>query len=228
MINLSLFDQFNPPIWFIPMITLTLIITPAWITLLQTPNWLNTRSLFTWQSLITELPAILLRAAGNNSAQWAALIFSLFIILISTNLLGLIPHSFTPTSHLSITLSIALPLWLSVTILGFRNNFSQRLSHLLPQGTPSLLIPLLVWIEVLSLFAQPLALALRLAANLTAGHLLIYLLAAASWALTPIMPLVGSLTAIILVLLFILEIAVACIQAYVFVALASFYLQQNL
>nr|YP_009543765.1 ATP synthase F0 subunit 6 [Glossobalanus marginatus]AXZ97165.1 ATP synthase F0 subunit 6 [Glossobalanus marginatus] len=226
--NLSLFDQFDPPILIIPMITVALVTAPSWITLIMVPNWLNTRLLFIWEILSTQLPSIILRAAGKGSAPWTALIFSLFIILLSVNLLGLIPHSFAPTSHLSLTLSLALPLWLSVTILGFRKNFNQRLSHLLPQGTPAALIPLLVWIETLSLLAQPIALALRLAANLTAGHLLIYLLAAASWILTPTMPIVGSLTIIVFVLLFVLEVAVACIQAYVFIALTSFYLQQNL
>nr|NP_008398.1 ATP synthase F0 subunit 6 [Balanoglossus carnosus]AAD11956.1 ATP synthase subunit 6 [Balanoglossus carnosus] len=226
--NLSLFDQFDPPILLIPMISLALIAAPSWITLLQSPNWLASRIYFAWQSLVTQLPPVILRAAGAGSAPWAAPIFSLFVVLLSLNLMGLIPHSFTPTSHLSLTLSLALPLWLGVTILGFRSDFNNRLSHLVPQGTPPLLIPLLVWIEALSLLAQPIALALRLAANLTAGHLLIYLLSAASWLLTPMMPIIGSLTAIVLVLLFILEIAVACIQAYVFVALASFYLQQNL
>lgn len=226
--NLSLFDQFDPPILIIPMITAALILAPSWISLLQTPNWLNTRTFFFWQTISTQLPPVILRAAGPKSAPWAAPIFALFIILLSVNLLGLIPNSFTPTSHLSLTLSLALPLWLGVTILGFRRNFNYRLSHLVPQGTPGLLIPLLVWIEALRLLAQPIALALRLAANLTAGHLLIYLLSAAGWILTPMMPVVGSLTIIVLVLLFILEIAVACIQAYVFVALASFYLQQNL
>nr|YP_003457179.1 ATP synthase F0 subunit 6 [Balanoglossus clavigerus]CBH40140.1 ATPase subunit 6 [Balanoglossus clavigerus] len=226
--NLSLFDQFDPPILLVPMISLALITAPSWITLLLSPNWLSSRLYFAWQILSTQLPPVILRAAGPKSAPWAAPIFALFLILLSVNLMGLIPHSFTPTSHLSLTLSLALPLWLGVTILGFRSNFSARLSHLLPQGTPPALIPLLVWIEALSLLAQPIALALRLAANLTAGHLLIYLLSAASWILTPMMPVVGVLTSIVLVLLFILEIAVACIQAYVFVALTSFYLQQNL
>jgi len=226
--NLRLFDQFDPPILVIPMITLALITAPSWLTLLFSPNWLTSRLFFIWQTLVTQLPAIILRAAGPHSAPWAAPIFALFIILLSVNLLGLIPHSFTPTSHLSLTLRLALPFWLGVTILGFRNNFRHRLRHLVPQGTPSALIPLLVWIEALSLLAQPVALALRLAANLTAGHLLIYLLSAAAWVLTPMMPTIGSLTTIVLILLFILEIAVACIQAYVFVALASFYLQQNL
>nr|YP_009543756.1 ATP synthase F0 subunit 6 [Schizocardium brasiliense]AXY64143.1 ATP synthase F0 subunit 6 [Schizocardium brasiliense] len=227
--SLSLFDQFNPPIvLLLPMIVLATVFAPTWLSLLFSPNWLSTRLNFLMTSLANALPPLVLRAAGPGSAPWAAPVFALFITLLSMNLLGLAPHSFTPTSHLSLTFSLALPLWLGATILGFRRNFNYRLSHLVPQGTPPALIPLMVWIETLSLLAQPLALALRLAANLTAGHLLIFLLSATAWLLTPVMPVVGTLTSVVLVLLFLLEIAVACIQAYVFTALTSFYLQQNL
>ncbi|YP_337785.1 ATP synthase F0 subunit 6 (mitochondrion) [Saccoglossus kowalevskii] len=226
--TVSLFDQFNPPITLnLPMIVPSLLIALLWTLLLFTPNQFPTRFSVLWQTLTNLLPPLFLRSAGPSSSPWAPLIFALFITLLSNNLLGLTPHSFTPTSHFSLTLSLAIPLWLAVTILGFRRNFNLRLSHLLPQGTPPALIPLLVWIELLSLLAQPLALALRLAANLTAGHLLIYLLSAAGWLLTPTSPIVGGLISITLFLLLLLEIAVAVIQAYVFATLTSFYLQQN-
>lgn len=225
----SLFDQFNPPLVLsLPMIVPSLLIALTWTLLLVSPSQIPTRLSYFWEYLSTALPPLLLRSAGALSAPWAPIIFRLFVILLSINTLGLSPHSFTPTSHFSLTLRLAIPLWLGVTILGFRSNPSARVSHLLPQGTPTPLIPLLVWIEILSLLAQPLALALRLAANLTAGHLLIYLLAAASWVLSSISLVVGGLTSIVLFLLFLLEIAVAVIQAYVFTTLTSFYLQQNL
>ena len=101
------------------------------------------------------------------------------------------------------------------------------LGHLLPEGTPIPLIPVLIIIETISLFIRPLALGVRLTANLTAGHLLIQLIATAVFVLLPIIPTVAILTTIVLFLLTLLEVAVAIIQAYVFVLLLSLYLQEN-
>lgn len=108
-----------------------------------------------------------------------------------------------------------------------RNQPTLSLAHFLPEGTPSPLIPVLVIIETISLFIRPLALGVRLTANLTAGHLLIHLIAIATSVLLPLMPPVAVLTGTLLLLLTLLEIAVAMIQAYVFVLLLSLYLQEN-
>lgn len=112
-------------------------------------------------------------------------------------------------------------------IIGIRNQPTAALGHLLPEGTPIPLIPVLIIIETISLFIRPLALGVRLTANLTAGHLLIQLIATAAFVLLPIIPTVAILTSIVLFLLTLLEIAVAIIQAYVFVLLLSLYLQEN-
>lgn len=109
-----------------------------------------------------------------------------------------------------------------------RNQPTVVLGHLLPEGTPTPLIPALIIIETISLFIRPLALGVRLTANLTAGHLLIQLIATATFVLTPLMPFVSVLTIILLFLLSLLEIAVAIIQAYVFVLLLSLYLEENI
>lgn len=108
-----------------------------------------------------------------------------------------------------------------------RNQPTHALGHLLPEGTPTALIPVLIIIETISLFIRPLALGVRLTANLTAGHLLMQLIATAAYVLISVMPVVATLTAIVLFLLTLLEIAVAMIQAYVFVLLLSLYLQEN-
>jgi len=108
-----------------------------------------------------------------------------------------------------------------------RTQPTHALGHLLPEGTPTLLIPVLIIIETISLFIRPLALGVRLTANLTAGHLLIQLIATAAFVLLPIMPTTAILTSILLLLLTLLEVAVAIIQAYVFVLLLSLYLQEN-
>ena len=152
---------------------------------------------------------------------------SLILFLITLNMLGLLPYTFTPTTQLSLTMALAVPLWLATVIIGIRNQPTHALGHLLPEGTPTLLIPILIIIETISLFIRPLALGVRLTANLTAGHLLIQLIATAAFVLLPLIPTVALLTATLLVLLTLLEVAVAIIQAYVFVLLLSLYLQEN-
>nr|YP_009414239.1 ATP synthase F0 subunit 6 [Microcebus mamiratra]AIW64004.1 ATP synthase F0 subunit 6 [Microcebus mamiratra] len=158
---------------------------------------------------------------------WSLMLMSLILFIGSTNLLGLLPHSFTPTTQLSMNLGMAIPLWAAAVITGFRHKMKASLAHFLPQGTPILLIPMLIIIETISLFIQPMALAVRLTANITAGHLLIHLIGGATMVLTSISPTVSSITFIILILLTILEFAVALIQAYVFTLLVSLYLHDN-
>lgn len=174
--------------------------------------------------LITKQIIIIHTKKGQT---WALMLVSLIIFIGSTNLIGLLPHSFTPTTQLSINLGMAIPLWAGTVILGFRHKTKASLAHFLPQGTPLALIPILVIIETISLFIQPMALAVRLTANITAGHLLIHLIGAATLALIDISITTALITFNILVLLTILEFAVALIQAYVFTLLVSLYLHDN-
>lgn len=159
--------------------------------------------------------------------KWALILGSLILFLITINILGLLPYTFTPTTQLSINIGLAVPLWLSTVLIGIRNQPTVALGHLLPEGTPTPLIPILIIIETISLFIRPLALGVRLTANLTAGHLLIQLISTAAFVLLPLIPAVAILTTILLFLLTLLEVAVAIIQAYVFVLLLSLYLQEN-
>ena len=108
-----------------------------------------------------------------------------------------------------------------------RNYTTRSLAHLVPEGSPTPLIPVLIIIETISLFIRPIALGVRLTANLTAGHLLIQLIATAVFVLISTIPAVAFLTIIVFVLITFLEIAVAIIQAYVFILLLSLYLQEN-
>nr|YP_009049514.1 ATP synthase F0 subunit 6 [Caloperdix oculeus]AIE46312.1 ATP synthase F0 subunit 6 [Caloperdix oculeus] len=226
--NLSFFDQFSSPCFLgTPLITLSLLF-PA--LLLPSPGrrWINNR-LSTIQLWFTCLITKQLMTPLNKTGhKWALLLTSLILMLLTINLLGLLPYTFTPTTQLSMNMALALPLWFATLLIGLRNQFSASLSHLLPEGTPSPLIPALIMIETTSLLIRPLALGVRLTANLTAGHLLIQLISTATIALLPMMPSVSALTALILLLLTILEIAVAMIQAYVFVLLLSLYLQENI
>nr|BBB04370.1 ATPase subunits 6 [Conocara kreffti] len=225
--TLSLFDQFMSPTYFgIPLMALAL--TLPWI-LYPTPStrWLNNRLVTLQGWFLNRFTQQLLLPLSLGGHKWAALLTSLMIFLITLNMLGLLPYTFTPTTQLSLNMGLAVPLWLATVIIGMRNQPTAALGHLLPEGTPAPLIPVLIIIETISLFIRPLALGVRLTANLTAGHLLIQLIATAAFVLLPMMPTVALLTAAVLFLLTLLEVAVAMIQAYVFVLLLSLYLQEN-
>nr|YP_010950428.1 ATP synthase F0 subunit 6 [Lyopsetta exilis]WMI36384.1 ATP synthase F0 subunit 6 [Lyopsetta exilis] len=224
---LSFFDQFMSPVYLgVPLIALA--ITLPWI-LFPTPQarWLNNRMLTLQGWFISRFASQLLLPLNPGGHKWAVLFTSLMVFLFSINMLGLLPYTFTPTTQLSLNLGLAVPLWLATVIIGMRNQPTHALGHLLPEGTPTALIPVLIVIETISLFIRPLALGVRLTANLTAGHLLIQLIATAAFVLLPLMPVVAILTTVVLFLLTLLEVAVAMIQAYVFVLLLSLYLQEN-
>nr|QNN90542.1 ATP synthase F0 subunit 6 [Zosterops poliogastrus]QNN90555.1 ATP synthase F0 subunit 6 [Zosterops poliogastrus]QNN90568.1 ATP synthase F0 subunit 6 [Zosterops poliogastrus]QNN90581.1 ATP synthase F0 subunit 6 [Zosterops poliogastrus] len=226
--NLSFFDQFSSPsLLGIPLILISMtfpaLLLPSldnrWIT-----NRLSTLQLW-FVNLVTKQ---LMTPLNKEGHKWALILTSLMIFLLLINLLGLLPYTFTPTTQLSMNLALAFPLWLATLLTGLRNQPSASLGHLLPEGTPTPLIPALILIETTSLLIRPLALGVRLTANLTAGHLLIQLISTATVALFSTMPMISLLTLLVLFLLTILEIAVAMIQAYVFVLLLSLYLQENI
>uniref|UniRef100_A0A3G5FPU4 ATP synthase subunit a n=1 Tax=Aquila audax TaxID=8961 RepID=A0A3G5FPU4_AQUAU len=225
---LNFFDQFTSPCLLgIPLVLISLLFPTL---LLPSPtNRSITNRLSALQlsfiHLVTKQLMLPLNKGGHKSAL---ILVSLMTLLLTINLLGLLPYTFTPTTQLSMNMALAFPLSLATLLTGLRNQPTTSLGHLLPEGTPTPLIPALILIETISLLIRPLALGVRLTANLTAGHLLIQLISTATTTLLPILPTVSALTALILLLLTILEIAVAMIQAYVFVLLLSLYLQENI
>nr|YP_008593735.1 ATP synthase F0 subunit 6 [Aphanopus carbo]BAN83755.1 ATPase subunit 6 [Aphanopus carbo] len=225
--TLSLFDQFMSPTFLcIPLLALALAL-PWLLFPTPTPRWWGGRLLTLQNWLVNRFTHELFLPLNTPGHKWAAMLTSLVLFLISMNMLGLIPYTFTPTTQLSLNMGLAFPLWLATVIMGMRTQPTQSLGHLLPEGTPTPLIPVLIIIETISLCIRPLALGVRLTANLTAGHLLIQLIATGAFVLLPMMPAVAIITTILLFLLTLLEVAVAMIQAYVFVLLLSLYLQEN-
>nr|ACN11854.1 ATP synthase subunit 6 [Cinetodus froggatti] len=224
---LNLFDQFMSPTHLgIPLIAISL--TLPWILVPSpTSRYLNNRLISIQGWFIKTFTQQLLTPLNPGGHKWAMILTSLMIFILTLNMLGLLPYTFTPTTQLSLNMGLAVPLWLATIIIGMRNQPTAALGHLLPEGTPTPLIPILIIIETISLFIRPLALGVRLTANLTAGHLLIQLISTATITLMPLMTTVATFTAILLVLLTLLEIAVAFIQAYVFILLLSLYLQEN-
>lgn len=145
---------------------------------------------------------------------------SLIIFIFFRNFLGLFPYIFTATRHIRICISFSLSLWLGLMIYRIFNYLNELLRHLTPQGTPSVLIPFIVIIESIRLIIRPLTLAIRLTANIIAGHMLLALLGTTgeNLSITLLILLVGSQ-----ILLYILELAVSLIQAYVFSILSTLY-----
>nr|YP_009379015.1 ATP synthase F0 subunit 6 [Spaniocelyphus pilosus]ARI44229.1 ATP synthase F0 subunit 6 [Spaniocelyphus pilosus] len=160
----------------------------------------------------------LLGPAGHNGSTF--IFVSLFSMILFNNFLGLFPYIFTSTSHLTLTLTLALPLWLSFMVYGWINHTQHMFAHLVPQGTPAVLMPFMVCIETISNVIRPGTLAVRLAANMIAGHLLLTLLGNTGPSLSY---LIISLLLIGQIALLVLESAVAIIQSYVFAVLSTLY-----
>lgn len=147
----------------------------------------------------------------------------LFIFILINNIFGLIPYTFTRTAHIAITLSMALTIWLIFILYGWINNTNHMFAHLVPLGTPIVLIPFMVLIESIRNVIRPITLSVRLAANLTAGHLLLILLGESI--VNNRILIVITVTAAQFALIT-LEAAVAVIQAYVFATLSTLYARE--
>nr|YP_009371125.1 ATP synthase F0 subunit 6 [Abraxas suspecta]ARR28295.1 ATP synthase F0 subunit 6 [Abraxas suspecta] len=214
----SIFDPstnlFNLPInWISTLLGLIFIPYSFWLI----PN----RHYFMWNLILMKLHNEFKTLLKNNYFQGSTFIFiSLFSFVLFNNFLGLFPYIFTSTSHLTLSLSISLPLWLSFMMYGWINNSQHMFSHMIPQGTPSILMPFMVLIETISNIIRPGTLAVRLTANMIAGHLLMTLLSStgSNMSYYLIMFLV-----MIQILLLILESAVAVIQSYVIAILSTLY-----
>nr|YP_010988691.1 ATP synthase F0 subunit 6 [Anaspides richardsoni]WOR81009.1 ATP synthase F0 subunit 6 [Anaspides richardsoni] len=173
-----------------------------------------------WSSIMFTLHKEFKLLLGPSSLGVSIIFISLFSLILFNNFLGLLPYVFTSSSHMALTLSLALPLWLSFMIFGWYNNTQHMFSHLVPQGTPSLLMPFMVLIETISNIIRPGTLAIRLAANMIAGHLLLTLLGNTGPSLSFS---ILSLLIFAQILLLTLEAAVAIIQSYVFAVLSTLY-----
>nr|YP_010872892.1 ATP synthase F0 subunit 6 [Pheidole megacephala]WGV34091.1 ATP synthase F0 subunit 6 [Pheidole megacephala] len=146
---------------------------------------------------------------------------SLMFMIFFNNFLGLFPYIFTSTSHMSFCMSLSFSLWLSMMLYSIINYFNMLMTHLTPQGTPTLLMPFMVIIESISLLIRPITLSIRLTANMIAGHLLLSLLGSSGQLISSIIML--NIMLFSQILLFILEISVSMIQAYVFSILSTLY-----
>lgn len=166
---------------------------------------------------------------GEKTDYYVLPLLTLFMFLLGINLLGFFLYTFPSTTHISLTFGLAIMVWLSVIFLGFKNFKGSFCSMFMPTGAPIFMSPLLVVIEIVSNISRPVALGMRLAANLTAGHILLAILADFgckllfySWSMINLFPI------FIIIFMTTLEIAVLVIQAYVFSLLSMIYLRDSL
>ena len=187
--------------------------------------WLiNSQISKSFLKIIFFLKKELLAIFGEINIQGTIFLYTrIFFFIIFSNFIGLFPYIFTSTSHISLTLTLALPLWLGRIIISIIFQYNNLFAHLVPVGTPRFLIPVIVVIESVRNIIRPLTLSIRLAANIVAGHLLLTLLGSQGANLSFINLIVLFIS---LYLLLLLEVAVACIQSYVFTILNSLYLNE--
>nr|YP_010354157.1 ATP synthase F0 subunit 6 [Penicillifera lactea]UOG84827.1 ATP synthase F0 subunit 6 [Penicillifera lactea] len=217
----NLFSIFDPSTNLLN-ISLNWISTILGLMFLPYNFWLMpNRHFILWNFILNKLHNEFKTLLKNNYSNGSTFIFiSLFSFVLFNNFLGLFPYIFTSTSHLTISLSLSLPLWLSFMMYGWINNTQHMFIHMIPQGTPYILMPFMVLIETISNIIRPGTLAVRLTANMIAGHLLMTLLSSTG----PNMPYYMIVILItIQILLMILESAVAIIQSYVITILSTLY-----
>ena len=162
---------------------------------------------------------------GSAGQKYFPFVFSLFMFVLFTNMLGMMPYSFTVTSHIIVTFALAAIVFIGVTIIGFAKHGLGFLKILVPSGVPAMLLPMLVVIELISYFTRPLSLSVRLFANMMAGHAMLKVFGAFVVGLG----LIGGWAPLAFMVAFTgLEILVAFLQAYVFAILSCIYLNDAL
>ena len=166
---------------------------------------------------------------GDEGRRYFPLIFTLFMFILFGNLLGLIPYSFTFTSHLAVTAALAVFVIVGVTMVGIVKHGLHYFTFFVPQGVPAVMLPLMIPIEIVSYLSRPLSLSIRLFANMMAGHTMIKVFASFVFSLGAVSFGIGGLAPLAMnVALVGFELLVAFLQAYVFTVLTCLYLNDAL
>jgi len=184
-----------------------------------------------WQSIIEETfifnKTLVEKNIGTKSLQYFPFIFFLFLFLTMSNLIGMVPYSFTITSHIFVTFSLALTLFIGINIIAIKQHKLRFLGFFLPTGIHIALAPLLVPIEIASYISRVFSLSIRLFANMMSGHTLLKIIAGFAWTMLSfggIWYILQLFPLIIIIAVTILELGIALLQAYVFTILICLYL----
>jgi len=207
---------------------ITTIVKPLTKSMYLLPN--------SWQFLLEKIYLMVLslvveNVSNNRGVKYFPLIFTLFFFIAAMNLIGLVPYSFTITSHIFVTLTISLSIFIGMNIICVKRYKIKFFSLFLPSGVSAILAFLLVPVELISYIFKPLSLAIRLFCNMMAGHTLLKVFAGFAWTLIHFsggLFLLHLVPIAILVPLYFLELGVALIQAYVFALLTCIYLNDAL
>ncbi|MCW0233570.1 MAG: F0F1 ATP synthase subunit A [Ferrovibrio sp.] len=166
---------------------------------------------------------------GPNGRQYFPFIFSLFIFVLMANMLGMVPYSFTVTSHIIVTFALAIVVFLGITAIAIARNGIHFFTHFMPAGVPMWLAPIIVPIEIISYLSRPISLSLRLCANMLAGHTTLKVFAGfvvSMIGMGGVLSASGILPLIMVTALTALEFLIAFLQAYVFAILTCLYLAE--
>ena len=208
----------NSALWMVAAVVLvTLLLTFS----MRGRALVPTRSQSIGEILYEFIANMLRDNVGTAGRPYFPFVFSLFMFILFGNLLGLIPGSFTFTSHLIVTFGLAIVVFIGATIIGFVHHGAKFLTFMTPHGAPLWTLPIIIPIELVSYLSRPVSLSVRLFANMTVGHLMLKVIAGFVPALGivfGIVPLLG------LVAVYALEFIIAVVQAYVFAILTCIYL----
>nr|YP_006234107.1 ATP synthase F0 subunit 6 [Sepiella japonica]YP_009193045.1 ATP synthase F0 subunit 6 [Sepiella maindroni]ALP86438.1 ATP synthase subunit 6 [Sepiella maindroni]BAM11166.1 ATP synthetase subunit 6 [Sepiella japonica] len=219
----SSFDDHNSTLlsahamtWLLSMWSLIFINSSFWVKSSNLLNFINIPK----QIINIQIT----RSFSMNMGGFTLIISSLFITIINFNLLGLMPYVFSTTSHLVMTFTLALPLWFCLILSSYMKNAYSSVAFMLPLATPSFLIPFLPIIETLSILVRPITLSIRLAANISAGHIILTLIGDYFTTLILLNNYMISLFIMIIQIgYFIFEIGISIIQGYIFSLLITLY-----
>jgi len=213
------FIGISAPLWSTAILVLRWGLAQYW--------WTSSRLSNTIGGLL-ELPFELsLRRRGGRLGGFIPFLAVLFYYLIVLNLLGLLPYGPSISRHFTLTASLALPIWVSVVLRGVTMNPYEFFSHFCPLGAPLALAPFLVLVEIVRFRVRPLTLAIRLSANITAGHIVLGLLGISYSYVSVAASSYPLLVWTVGLLYYLFEVGVSLIQAYIFILLVSMYFDEH-
>nr|YP_010472555.1 ATP synthase F0 subunit 6 [Erronea errones]UVG40740.1 ATP synthase F0 subunit 6 [Erronea errones] len=218
--NNQVFMSLYVLMWFFSLTSILLFSSWYWV---MSPRWSTMIMIF--KDTVTSQ---IFRSFGLNLGGFINIVTGLFLFLIFVNLSGLVPYVFSPTSHLAVSLSLGLPFWLSLIISAIFFDPRSVVAGLLPMGAPAALNPFLVIVETVSIMVRPITLSVRLAANMSAGHIVLTLVGNYLTASIFISSIFSTLFIIFIQVFYtIFEFGISLIQAYIFCLLITLYSDEH-
>ena len=216
----------NSSLWMV-IVTATLCLLGHIVT--RESALVPSRLQYVYESAYNFIADVLKSSLGREGRVFFPYVFPLFLFILMSNLMGLLPYSFTVTSHIIVTFALALTVFISATIVGIIKHGTHFFRTFFPAGTPLFVAPILIPIEIISFLARPISLAVRLFANMVAGHVMIKIFAGfVGMLLKSPLAVICILPLLLNTVLTGFEVMIALLQAYVFTLLTCIYLNDAL